>query len=224
MNINPPAQSEMAPSELTQQLDTILASVLLLIAAQFRILGIITVPLWNRISRSRQRLARLLAHIAAGRLPRIRPLGIRPRSDAPRTEPNGAPAMPIPRRLLWLVIKLGYHAAGYGSQLNHLLQTPGVAETLAASPGALRTLRPICRMLGVDLPAALQLPPRPKKPRSRIPHPKKPHPAKSAPEPPAHPMRAEPGWSPNLPLAPQKKPRPLPFLPPHVKFRRTGNT
>ena len=69
MNINPPAQTEMAPSELTQQLDTILASVLLLIAAQFRILGIITVPLWNRISRSRQRLARLLAHLAAGRLP-----------------------------------------------------------------------------------------------------------------------------------------------------------
>ena len=61
MNINPPAQTEMAPSELTQQLDTILASVLLLIAAQFRILGIITVPLWNRISRSRQRLARLCA-------------------------------------------------------------------------------------------------------------------------------------------------------------------
>ena len=218
MNINPPAQTEMAPSELTPQLDTILASVLLLIAAQFRILGIITVPLWNRISRSRQRLARLLAHLAAGRLPRIRPPDNRPRPDAPRTEPNGAPAMPIPRPLLWLVIKLGYHAAGYGSQLNHLLQTPGVAETLAASPGAVRTLRPICRMLGVDLPTALQLPPRPKKPRA-----KKPQPAKPAPEPPAHKMHAEPGWSPNLPLAPQSKPRPLPFLPPFVKFRRTGN-
>ena len=145
MNINPPAQSEMAPSELTQRLDTILAFVLLLIAASFRILGSTTVPLWNRISRSRQRLARLLAHLAAGRLPRLRAPRTSARATTPLTAPNGAAVMPIPSRRLWLVIKLGYRAAGFGSQLNYLLQTPGVAETLARSPGAARTLRPLCR-------------------------------------------------------------------------------
>ncbi len=208
MNINPPAQSEMAPSELARRLDAILASVLLLVAAQFRVLGLVTGPLWNRISRSRQRLARLLAHLVAGRLPRIRAPRVQTRPATPPAEPNGAAIMPVPARRLWLVIKLGYHAAGFGSQLNTLLHVPGVAETLAASPGAVRTLRPLCRLLGVDLPPALRMPPRPEKPRPVVASPVRP------PRPPRPAM---------LPLAPQRKPRPLPFLPPFVKFRRTGN-
>lgn len=221
MNINPLAQSDPAPSELAPpgmtlaelalRLDTILAFVLRLIAAQSRIIGVITVPLWNRISRSRQRLARLLAHLAAGRLPRIRAPRRTTPPAGPRSEPNGAAVMPIPSRPLWLVIKLGYQAAGLGSHLTYLLQAPGVAEVLASSPGAARTLRPLCRLLGVNLPPALQLPPRPRKPRP--------------PNPPRAPkIRAPKVRAPKpalLPLAPQRKPRPLPFLPPFVKFRQT---
>ncbi len=133
MNASSPTQAETA-----ERLDTILASVLLLVAACFRILGVRTVPLWNRISRSRRNLAHLLARLAAGHKPRIRkPAAIA--AEAAPTQPaptplGGAVTMPIPRRPLWLVIQLGYRAAGFGSQLNHLLHEPGVAETLAAPP------------------------------------------------------------------------------------------
>ena len=213
--------SPLTPKEIAERLDTILTSILMLVAARFRIIGAITAPLWNRISRSRQLLARLLAHIAAARPLRIRTARIRPARPpvdaAAAARLGGAAVIDLPRRPMWLVIKLGYEAAGFGSQLNHLLQTPGVAEILATSPGAARTLRPLCRILGIDLPPALQLPPRPRKPRARKSRAAKPR----QPAPTPHPARNEPGWSPNLPLRPQRKPRPMPFLPPMRDFRRT---
>ena len=205
--LTPDASNPSAPNpsaDLARQADIILNSILLLIAASFRILGARTVPLWNRISRTRQRLARLLAHLAAGRLPR--PHTPRPRAvpaNPPERDPLDAPPPPrLSRANLFLVKLLGYHAAGYASQLQHLLHQPGMAEALAASPGAARTLRPLCRILGVSLPKNLQLPQRP--PRQK----------------PAKPARPKPApLPPLLPLYPQRKPRPMPFLPPFVKFR-----
>ena len=147
---HPPAPDSVR--ELATHLDSILGPLLLLIAAQFRRLGPHYLTLWNRISRARQRLARLLAQLAAGTLapPRTRP------SQAGR--PGGPPAAPLPRGHAWVIAMLGYHAAGRASQLNTLLSDPATAAILAAAPGAARTLRPLCRMLGIDLPPYLQPP------------------------------------------------------------------
>ena len=58
----------------------------------------------------------------------------------------------------WLVRELGYEAAGYGAQLEHLLADPGVQELLARVPAVGRILRPVCRMLGVAVVGALVAP------------------------------------------------------------------
>jgi len=161
-------------AEVARCLDAILFSFLALIAARFVLLGPLLTPVWTRVSRTRQRLLRLLARIAAGHLPRPpRPPGAPPRGSGT--------SIPFPnRRHGWLAMMLDHNARNYASQLSHLLHTPGVAEIIAASPGAARTLRPLCRMLGVDLPLPLRPPPRP-------PAPQRPPPAVAAPPPPPAP-------------------------------------
>ena len=143
---------------LACRLSAILAALALLIAAQFRILGPVTVPLHARINRAARRLARLLVRLAAGRLPR--PHVARP------GRPGGPPSFQFSRRPAWLVEVLGYPAAGYASQLQALLHNPATQAALAAAPpsvcaAAARTLRPLCRLLGVTLPPTLQPPPAP---------------------------------------------------------------
>ena len=160
-------------------LDTILGSLLAVVAAHFRILAAFTVPAWNRISRTRQRLASLLARIAAGTYPA--PRTREPTLPTPRTPPRplGDPARPPPaylsRARLWLVVKIGYPAAGHGSQLQHLLNDPATRAALESAPphalaAVARALRPLCRSLGVTLPPELQPAPDPLKPPP-VPHP-----------------------------------------------------
>lgn len=217
----PPAAEALTPdapnpsADLARQADIILNSILLLIAASFRILGVRTLPLWGRVSRIRQHLARLLAHLAAGRLPR--PHTSRPETArAPVRDRDPLDAIPpprLPRAHLLLIKLLGYRAAGFGAQIQHLLDQPAMAAALAASPGAARALRPLCHILGVTLPPILRLPPRPPRPR----------PVKPARLKRARLKRARlklPPLPPLLPLYPQRKPRPMPFLPPIAKFRR----
>jgi hypothetical protein len=55
-----------------------------------------------------------------------------------------------PGRFGWLVRAASWHAAGYGSQLAHVLRQPEMVALLLASPQARRILRPVCRMLAVD--------------------------------------------------------------------------
>ena len=135
--------------------------------------GPLFILLWNRVGRAARLVARLHALWQQGILHRPRPS----RAGRPSTPPAVPPAIPplrIPRRRAWLIALGGHHAAISGSQLQHFLQRPDAAEFLAAVPRAGRHLRPICRMLGVDLPPCLQLPPRapraPRKPRPRNPH------------------------------------------------------
>jgi hypothetical protein len=58
----------------------------------------------------------------------------------------------------------GWRAAGSGSQLDHLLTDPAMAEFLAAVPAAARMLRPLCRTLGIAPPVLGFPPPKPPKP------------------------------------------------------------
>jgi hypothetical protein len=172
--------SVLTVQELAHTLDAILASLLALLrtfARYTQVLGPLATPIWNRISRTRVRLARAMAHLAAGHTPRA----TRPRTPRPPQAPREQdPRSHVPvRRHAWLGALLDHHVRAYASQLECLLARPGAAALIAASPGATRTLRPLCRMLGTELPAALRLPPRPrparpkpaKPPRARGPSP-----------------------------------------------------
>jgi hypothetical protein len=75
------------------------------------------------------------------------------------------------RKWGWLVLTGKHHAAGYGSQIQHVLVQPEMAELLEYSAQARRIMRPLCRALSVELPWTVD------KPRAVRPHmPRKPRP------------------------------------------------
>ena len=116
-------------------------------AARDRTLTVLLVALWARIARMGTRLERLIALWRAGKLPKPR------RPAAPRAPRPGRPAskkMVFPTAPAWLLRKLGYEVAAYGSQLRHMLSEQECAEFLAAVPQAGRILRPLLGMLSVD--------------------------------------------------------------------------
>ena len=100
------------------------------------------VPLWNRLNRTARRFERLIARLAAGRLPKPRAPG---RRGGPRR------ADPLPTGKGWLIRVLGYEAAGYASQLQALLTEPGAAGLLAQVPTAQRILNPLSRLLAIGV-------------------------------------------------------------------------
>ncbi len=117
--------------------------------------GPLIILLWSRLRRTAVRFASLAARVRAGRLPA--------NAAATRSGKSGPPPPNLPKSRGWLV-RLMPEAAASASQLQHLLADPEMAALLAAAPQAGRLLRPLCRMLGVGLPPALRLPPRPKQP------------------------------------------------------------
>jgi hypothetical protein len=93
----------------------------------------------------------------------------------------GAPAPAIPSGKAWL-IRLVQPTAQYSGQIQAFLDDPAILALIAAAPQAGRIFRPLCRALGIDIPAILRLPPRPRSPKPRVepppPPPKRPsHPA-----------------------------------------------
>ena len=170
-----------------------------LIMQQILVLGAYTLPVWARISRARQRITRLLANFAAGRLPR---------QYAPRPGKNGGPrpALYIPQRHAWLVALIGYRAAGFGGQIDYLLREPATQALLATAPPEIlkslgRNLRPLCRMLNVELPKEL------------LPSPRLRGEPEGGPLARTKPAKPKPAPLPKLlPLYPQRRPRPLPFM------------
>ncbi len=185
------SEATLPAAGIARLLDAILAGLIALISTRIRFLGDRAAPLDRRLSRIRERLARVLAHLAAGRIPR--PHRARPHHDhtpRARTTPLSAPTAPaptLPTRPGWVAHALDYNARNLASQLDHLLNRPGVAECLAAAPGIARTMRPLCRSLGIALPPALRLPPRPlgsRPPRSRAPRSRSARPPRPEPAPP----------------------------------------
>ncbi len=110
-------------------------------------LGIV---LYRRIGTTLGRIERMLVRFRAGRL-----WTLPQRGAAARRTGCGASGARVPRRFGWLVQAGGYQAAGFGSQLQALLNEPDMAGLLAASPQARRVLRPLCRALAVGLPGSL---------------------------------------------------------------------
>ena len=193
------------PTTPTERFTALLAGLRRAVAAQAarnRPLEAVLRLIYTRLGHIAARFARLAARIPANAAPR--PHVSRP-ATAPRA-PRGAPApnrwVHLPRRPAWLhrlVPPMLYPAA---SQLRYLLDDPAMAALLAASPGLRRTIRPLCRMLGLPQPPAPQPP---------APHPPGPPPSEASPPPrsapPPAPVRAMPRTP---PPAPREAPPPPP--------------
>ena len=157
---------------------------------------------YNRITRAANRLQDLFARWQTQTLPAPR----QSRAGQPYT-PRARPYFPAGRA--WLAGATDHHVRGRASQLEHLLSHPDMPKFLAAAPQAGRILRPLCHMLGIHMPAPLLLSPRARagglsreadrRGRLLLPRPPKPNPPK-------------PNLPPLLPLYPQRRPRPLPFM------------
>ena len=121
--------------------------------------GPLIILLWKRLRRTAVRFTALAARVQAGTLPssvRPRRRGKRahPRSPAGegRSEgPSGLAQPRLPTSFGWL-LRLGPEIACYRSQLCHFLSDPDVTALLSASPQFGRMLRPLCHMLGLQLP------------------------------------------------------------------------
>ncbi len=131
----------------------------------------------NRLNRMVGRLDRLVAHFRAGTLPAKHPSRAgQPRPQAPRPD-----QLRLPRGHAWL-IRLIQRTAQFGGPVEALINSPEGAALLAAAPQAGRIFRPLCRMLGIDPPTSIRLPPRPRPKRPRPPKPPR------APDKPMHPI------------------------------------
>jgi len=130
-------------------------------------LAALAIPLWNRITRAARRLERLMARIAAGKLPQPgaptsaspgAPTSASPRAAAAAATPDAPAKAPrrggphsnvLPRGVFWLLRVLGYEAAGLASQLEALLAEAAAVELLAAVPAVGRITRPMKRLLAI---------------------------------------------------------------------------
>ena len=95
--------------------------------------------------------------VAPGNLPQ----GVQ--STAPGARPDSPKRAPrLPGQAGWLR-SLSSEIACYGGQLQYLVNQPDSLAMLRASPMLVRLIQPLCRMLGVEIPAEVA-PPRPPKP------------------------------------------------------------
>ena len=115
-------------------------------AARDRTLTVLLVALCGRIARMGTRLERLVGLWRAGKLP-LAPAPGPARAAKPADKLRVKPAYPTAPA--WLLRKLGWEAAAFGSQLRHLLSEAESVAFLQACPQAGRILRPLLGMLGV---------------------------------------------------------------------------
>ncbi|MBC7635823.1 MAG: hypothetical protein H7251_09500 [Acetobacteraceae bacterium] len=134
--------------ELARRFAMIMAGLGALVARRFirmpHLVGL-TLLLWGRLNRAVRRFHRALTVAAKVGAPRVRAV----RAAATRVR-----SAELPRGKGWIVRELGWEAAAYLAQLEALLAEIGTQAAIAASPGAGRVLRPICRMLGMSAAVA----------------------------------------------------------------------
>ena len=139
-----------APETISANLRTILGGLLVVLGGWVEARR--AVMLHRRISGLAGRIERMLVRFRAGRLWRVTG-----RARAPGRCGCAAGRRPgLPRRFGWLVQAGGHRAAGFGAQLQAVLNTEDMRALLAASPQAGRLLRPLCRALAVELPVLRQ--------------------------------------------------------------------
>ena len=135
------------------------------VLGMWRLDGALVVRVSAQAGRVFGRIERMLIRFRAGKL---RTGVTQPNRKAAASTKPRAPA--LPRKFGWLVIAGKHQAAGYASQLQHLMAEPEMAALLDAAPQARRVLRPLCRALAIELTWTVT-PPRPRKPRKPRPKP-----------------------------------------------------
>jgi hypothetical protein len=119
----------------------ILKGLIDLIARRFRCnprFAALVVPLCTRLAHAVRRAERLMALLAAGRLPRLH-----------RSGPGGAHGKRIlPTGRLWLIAALGHEAAAYVSQLEALFTEQAGIALCAEIPAARRLVLSVGRLVG----------------------------------------------------------------------------
>ncbi len=103
----------------------------------------------TRIRRIETRVLKLVAAIRAGRVRGGWVIAARA-ARAPLATGVKPPLPRVPRSFAWLVVMVPYQAAGFASQLRHLLTDPEMVGLLMATPRLGKILRPLCWMLGID--------------------------------------------------------------------------
>ncbi len=148
-----PAPVQAFAPEFAARFGRILAGLARLVAAGFLRnprLVLLIIPLWTRLNRAARRCERLMAHLAAGHLPK-------PHRSGPSGPPPSGPALPTSRG--WLVRELGSEAACHASQMQALLAVPAVIDLLSVAPTARRIVNPIPRPLaGIVRPSRWRQP------------------------------------------------------------------
>ncbi len=150
------------------------------VPAPHTLLPLLPGPVWTLLTRRLHRLAHRLTRLherwLAGTLPKPRPRPTSKRPDSPHRPPARLPEYPqpghplvdaparLPRGFGWVIRRLPSIGAESG-RLHGLLQTTLSREFVEQVPQAGRHLRPLCQALGVEQPAWLKLPPRPRRPR-----------------------------------------------------------
>ena len=155
--------SETAP-EVVRRLEMIVSAVAALIARRFlrdpRYMAMI-VPLWGWLNRTVRRFGRVRVD-AAPSVVRVK-----------RARAVAGARVRLPAGKAWLIKALGWEAVGFGSQLRTLLAEPEMAALLAALPRAQRVMRPLGRMLGVEVGTVVVRVRKPRPPVVRKPRVKK---------------------------------------------------
>ena len=145
--------------------------------------AVLLMLVYRRLGQILGKMEQLVARFQAGKLRRRTAYPASSKTDdAPaETRMRATPVEVLPRQFGWLVRQMGWQVAGYCGQLQTVLHRPEMIELLIASPQAIRILRPMCRMMGID-PRYLQpgvvvgyVPPEPvvakvrvRKPRAKV--------------------------------------------------------
>jgi hypothetical protein len=126
-------------------------------ALTYSLIGLIVA----RLQRIKRRFLRLAARIAAGTY--------QPRASREPSPTRPAPPKdPLPRDFGWLRALITPETVMFAGMLDGLLHDPEMVALMQAAPAALgRPIRSLCRMLGVQPPPAVALPPR-RKPAPRV--------------------------------------------------------
>jgi len=106
---------------------------------------------YRRIGQIMVRIERLVAQYQADTLRRMTArVVVSKRDDAAERRPCAKPLEVLPRKFGWLRQQMGWQLGGHCGQLETVLHRPEMVELLIAAPQAIRILRPLCRMLGMD--------------------------------------------------------------------------
>ncbi len=148
----------LSPLSVTDRFSLSIDGLLRAVAARIaggRMEAAMILVIWTRIKRIETRVLALVAAIRAGR-----DRGgwvLEPRVAGTRAEAENAPSsqrLPVwprlPRGFAWLLGLVPYEAAGFASQLRHLLGDPEMVALLAGTPRLGKIMRPLCRMLGIE--------------------------------------------------------------------------